>query len=189
MEDRLVRGILLSILLISGSFFIFVVPQVEGETELVTVSSTSHEGITVVEYKNSKENIFDIKSVILEVNNGNFKSFKTENGWTGKKTSAVTITFTSTNSIKPGESAKFGIKTDGQNPVFSWKAFDEEGDELGSGGRIVTTQQEIMTKTNPLGPAGVLDDSTFRMIPSAPSVGSSLRIIGENFGPREKLDF
>jgi len=186
----LVRGMLLSILLISGSFFIFVVPQVEGQTEFVTVISTSHEGITVVEYKNSEENIFDIKSVVLEVNNGNFKSFKTENGWTGKKTSADAVTFTSTNPIKPGESAKFGIKTDRPAPVFSWKAFDEEGDELGSGARIVTTQQEITTKeTNPLGPAGVLDDSSFRMIPSAPSVGSSLRIIGENFGPREKLDF
>ena len=189
MEDRLVSGILLSILLISGSSFIFMVPQVEGQTELVTVSSTSHEGITVVEYKNSEENIFDIKSVILEVNNGNFKSFKTENGWTGKKTSVDTVTFTSTNPVKPGESAKFGIKTNSPDPVFSWKAFDEEGDELGSGGRIATIQQEITKEINPLGPAGVLDDSSFKMIPSTPSVGSSLRLIGEKFAPREKLDF
>lgn len=189
MGDRLVRGILLLILLISASFFIMV-PQVKGQTDLVTVISTSHEGITVVEYKNSEENIFDIKSVVLEVNDGNFKSFKTENGWTGKKTSVDAVTFTSTDSIKPGESAKFGIKTSTPDPVFSWKAFDEEGDELGSGERIVTTQQEITTKkTSPLGPPGVLDDSSFRMIPSTPSVGSSLRIIGEGFGPREKLDF
>ena len=185
----MVRDILLSILLISVSFFIFVVSQVEGQTELVTVTSTSHQGITVVEYKNSEENIFDIKSVILEVNNGNFKSFKTENGWTGKKTSADTVTFTSTDPVKPGESAKFGIKTNSAEPVFSWKAFDEEGDELGSGGRILTIQQEITKEIKPLGPAGVLDDSSFRIIPSTPSVGSSLRIIGENFAPREKLDF
>ncbi|MGQ0639118.1 MAG: biofilm-associated protein [Nitrososphaerota archaeon] len=165
------------------------VPQVEGQTELVTVTSTSHQGITIMEYKNGEENIFDIKSVVLEVNNGNFKSFKTENGWTGKKTSAATMTFTSTNPIKPGESAKFGIKTDRPDPAFSWKAFDEEGDELGSGGSTVITQPEITKETNPLGPAGVLDDSSFRMIPSTPSVGSSLRIIGENFGPRENLDF
>ncbi len=185
----MVRGMLLSILLISGSFFIFVVPQVEGQTEFVTVISTSHEGITVVEYKNSEENIFDIKSVVLEVNNGNFKSFKTENGWTGKKTSADTVTFTSTNPIKPGESAKFGIKTDRPAPVFSWKAFDEEGDELGAGGRISTIQEITTEDTKRLGPAGVLDDSSFRMIPSTPSVGSSLRLIGEKFAPREKLDF
>jgi hypothetical protein len=189
MEAKTVRSILLSALLISSSFFTLVMPQAQGQTELVTVTSTSHQEITVVEYKNSEENVFDIKSVILEVYNGKFKSFKTENGWTGKKTSADTVTFTSTNPIKPGESAKFGIKTDKSDPVFGWKAFDDEGDELGSGGRIITTQQEIIKETKPVGPSAILDDSSFRMIPSTPSVGSSLRIIGDHFAPREKLDF
>lgn len=189
MEAKTVRSILLSVLLISSSFFTFVIPHAQGQTELVTVTSTGHQGITVVEYKNSEENVFGIKSVVLEVDNGKFKSFKTENGWTGKKTSADTITFTSTNPIKPGESAKFGIKTDKSDPMFSWKAFDGEGDELGSGGRIITTQQEIIKETKPVGPSAILDDSVFRMIPSTPSVGSSLRVIGEHFVPREKLDF
>ncbi|MEX0911668.1 MAG: hypothetical protein WDZ43_06055, partial [Nitrosopumilaceae archaeon] len=189
MEAKTVRSIFLSVLLISSSLFTLVIPQAQGQTELVTVTSTGHQGITVVEYKNSDENVFDIKSVVLEVDNGKFKSFKTENGWTGKKTSADTVTFTSTNPIKPGESAKFGIKTDKSDPVFSWKAFDGEGDELGSGGRIITTQQEIIKGTKPSGPSSILDDSAFRMIPSTPSVGSSLRVIGEHFAPREKLDF
>ncbi|MEX2348688.1 MAG: hypothetical protein WD531_03245 [Nitrosopumilaceae archaeon] len=189
MEAKTVRSIFLSVLLISSSLFTLVIPQAQGQTELVTVTSTGHQGITVVEYKNSDENVFDIKSVVLEVDNGKFKSFKTENGWTGKKTSADTVTFTSTNPIKPGESAKFGIKTDKSDPVFSWKAFDGEGDELGSGGRIITTQQEIIKETKPSGPSSILDDSAFRMIPSTPSVGSSLRVIGEHFAPREKLDF
>lgn len=189
MEAKTVRSILLSVLLISSSFFTLVIPHAQGQTELVTVTSTSHQEITVVEYKNSEENVFDIKSVVLEVYNGKFKSFKTENGWTGKKTSADAVTFTSTNPIKPGESAKFGIKTDKSDPVFGWKAFDDEGDELGSGGRIITTQQEIIKETKPVGPSAILDDSSFRMIPSTPSVGSSLRIIGDHFAPREKLDF
>ncbi|HLA22566.1 MAG TPA: biofilm-associated protein [Nitrosopumilaceae archaeon] len=189
MEAKTARSILLSVLLISSSFFTLVMPQAWGQTELVTVTSTSHQEITVVEYKNSEENVFDIKSVVLEVYNGKFKSFKTENGWTGKKTSVDTVTFTSTNPIKPGESAKFGIKTDKSEPVFGWKAFDDEGDELGSGGRIITTQQEIIKETKPVGPSAILDDSSFRMIPTTPSVGSSLRIIGDHFAPREKFDF
>jgi len=189
MEAKTVRSIFLSVLLMSSSFFTFVIPHAQGQTELVTVTSTGHQGITVVEYKNSEENVFDIKSVVLEVDNGKFKSFKTENGWTGKKTSADEVTFTSTNPIKPGESAKFGIKTDKSDPIFSWKAFDEEGDELGSGGRIITTQQEIIKETKISGPSAILEDSSFRMIPSAPSVGSSLRVIGDHFVPREKLDF
>ena len=187
MEDRLIRGILLSFLLISSSFSAFALSQVQGASNLVTVTSTTHQGITVVEYKNSEENIFDIKSVVLEVDSGKFKSFKTENGWIGKKTSTDALTFTSLNPLKPGQSAKFGIKTDKSEPIFMWKAFDEQGNEVGSGGRIVTTQQETVTK--PLKPSGVLDDSSFKLIPPTPRVGSSLRVIGEHFGPREKLDF
>ncbi|MGI0010891.1 MAG: hypothetical protein ACREAE_05785, partial [Nitrosopumilaceae archaeon] len=143
MKDKFVKGVLIAILLVSASFFTFSVPQISAAGELVTVTATSHDQVTVVEYKNNEGNIFDITSVVLEVDKGgNFKSFKTERGWIGKKTDADTITFTSTIPIKPGQSAKFGVKTDKSQPVFNWKAFDEEGDELGSGGRITTASQD-----------------------------------------------
>src|SRR5207245_7387621 len=75
----------------------------------------------------------DMFSFILEIKNGNFKSFKLENGWIGKKTSQTAIAFISSNPIKPGESATFEIKTDQQNPSLAWKALDVNNNELGSG--------------------------------------------------------
>jgi hypothetical protein len=193
LKDRLVRGVLVAILLVSASFFTFSVPQVSAADNLVTVTATNHDQVTVVEYKNNEGNIFDIKSVILEVDKGgSFKSFKTEKGWIGKKTSADSIMFTSTIPIKPGESAKFGVKTDKSNPVFNWKALDEEGDELGSGGRIATeVQKEIQPEKEVVitGPTGITEKSTFKIVPATPKAGSTLRIIGENFAPKEKLDF
>ena len=193
LKDKFVKGVLITILLVSASFFTFSVLQVSAVSELVTVTPTSHDQVTVIEYKNNEENIFDITAVVLEVDKGgNFKSFKTERGWIGKKTDADTITFTSTIPIKPGQSVKFGVKTDKSQPVFNWKAFDKEGDELGSGGRITTgSQNEIQreTETTTTGPTGITERSTFKIIPDIPRAGSTLRIIGESFAPKEKLDF
>jgi len=192
LKDRLVKGVIIAILLVSALFFMVGLPEISAASELVTVSATNHDQVTVVEYKNNEENIFDITSVVLKVDDGgNFKSFKTERGWIGKKTDADTITFTSTIPVKPGQSVKFGVKTDKSNPVFNWKAFDKEGDEIGSGGRITTAPQDKIpgkTETPTIG-GGITEDSTFKIIPDIPRVGSSLRIIGENFAPREKLDF
>lgn len=193
LKDILVKGIFIAILLVSASFFMFSVSQVSGADELVTVIATNHDQTTVIEYKNNEVNIFDIKSVVLEVDEGgSFKSFKTERGWIGKKTDADTITFTSTIPIKPGQSAKFGVKTDKSQPVFNWKALDEEGDELGSGGRItVGAQTELPheVETGTTGVSAISERSTFKIIPSIPRVGSTLRIIGENFAPNENLNF
>ena len=193
MKDNLVRGVLIAVLLVSASFFTFNTTQISGAAEMITVTATNHDRATVVEYKNGENNIFDIQSVILEIaEGGSFKSFKTEKGWIGKKTTAYTIAFTSTIPVKPGQSVKFGLKTDKSEPVFNWRAFDEEGDELGVGGRIITaTQKETSPKTgtDTTGASAITDDSTFKIIPSTPRVGSTLRIIGENFGPKENLDF
>ncbi|HSB57363.1 MAG TPA: hypothetical protein VLD38_06110 [Nitrosopumilaceae archaeon] len=193
MKDRIVRGVLLAVLLVSASFFTFSVPQITAEGELVTVTATNHDQVTVVEYKNNEGNIFEISSIVLKVDDGGiFKSFKTEKGWIGKKTDSDTITFTSTTPIKPGQSVKFGVKIDKPNPVFSWKAFDNVGEEIGSGAKITTgTQGEIKGEpvTTPTGPGGITDSSTFKIIPDTPHVGSTLRIIGESFVPNQNLDF
>lgn len=193
LKDRFVKGVIIAILLVSASFFTFSVPQISAADELVTVIATNHDQVTVVEYKNNEENIFDITSVVLKVDDGgSFKSFKTERGWIGKKTDADTITFTSTIPIKPGQSIKFGVKTDKSNPVFNWKAFDKEGDEIGSGGRVTTANQDKTppeTETSTTGPRGITEQSTFKIIPDTPRVGSTLRIIGESFVPKANLDF
>jgi hypothetical protein len=96
LKERLVRGIIITIMVVSASLFIYDNSQISAAGELVTVTATNHDQVTVVEYKNNEENIFDITSVVLKVEDGgSFKSFKTEKGWLGKKTDAGTITFTS----------------------------------------------------------------------------------------------
>ena len=197
MADKFSRGILLSFLLIAGTLIPLV--GVQAASEFITVSSTQSQGSTILEYKNSEKSTSSIKSITLETQiGGNVESFQTDNGWFGKKTSADVMTFTSTDLLKPGQSTKFTIKTSQPNAVFKWKAFDEKGVELGSGSSINqtspqgnTTPQDITSKENNSGEqsAVISDKSVFRLIPSTPRVGSSMRVIGEGFGPNEKLDF
>lgn len=197
MADKFSRGILLSFLLIAGTLIPFVGAQ--AASGFITVASTQSEGATILEYKNNEKNTSAIKSIILETEKGgSVKSFQTENGWFVKKTSADIMTFTSTATLKPGQSIKFTIKTSQPNAVFKWKAFDEKGVELGSGLSINqtpsqenTTPQDVTSKENNNGEQSpvISDKSVFRLIPSTPRVGSSMRVVGEGFGPNEKLDF
>jgi hypothetical protein len=193
LNDRLVRGLIIAILLVSASLFTYVTPQISAQVGLVTVTATNHDQVTVVEYKNNQENIFDITSVVLKVDDGGtFKSFKTEKGWLGKKTDSSTITFTSTTPVKPGQNVKFGVKTDKSTPTFSWSALDSEGDEIGAGERVITSSQSTLphqTEITSITPGEISDLATFKIIPDTPRVGSALRIIGENFPPKTDLDF
>ena len=47
-----------------------------------------------------------------------------------KKTPQGVIIFTSSEPIKPGESVKFGVKTDKAKPGINWKALDEKDKQM-----------------------------------------------------------
>jgi hypothetical protein len=193
------RAILLLILLVSSSFTSLVFTEIHATTNLVTVTASNNDMTTTLQFTNSAGSISDISSVLLQISQGgNFKSFKTDSGWFGIKTSANTLTFTSTNPIKAGQSANFVVKTDQSNPIITWKALDNNNNELGSG-EIGTTHgtppNPTGTPPNPTGnkpptiiPPGVLDGSSFRIIPSTPKTGSDVRVIGQGFAATANLD-
>jgi 5-hydroxyisourate hydrolase-like protein (transthyretin family) len=132
------------------------------EDALVKITAKSWKTITVVKVENSKDNIYSVKLIWLTLQNGIIESYKAENGWSTEAGSSNqnAIQFrTDINMIKPGESARFGIKSDQSNPIFKWIVMDEEGDELGSGAiDVVKAMQEAAAKQEPVKPAG--SDST-----------------------------
>ena len=172
--------------------------------EFVTVTSTNTDGTTVILVSNSANNTADITSFTLQINgDGTFKSFKSENGWQGIKTS-TTLAFSTTNPLKPGNSISFEIKTDQQSPTFTWKTsdsnnVDREAGEIGvqpsniqtspnndSGGQ--SPQKDGGSTQTPPTPRGILDTSVFRIIPSSPSPGSHIRVVGLSFSALASLD-
>lgn len=182
------RGVFLSIILI---FSVAVLTEAYGDEKLVTAKSIGFEETTIIEFHNSIENSNEIDTIRMWLGSDiEFKSFKTEQGWTGQKTPQGVIVFTASTPVQPGEIVKFGLKTDKSNPGINWKALYDTDKEIEIGKTLVSESTSIEPKkiTAKKG-IGVLDDSSFRLVPEKPNIGSSMRVTGNNFGSNQVLEF
>jgi len=186
------RNIFLS-LIILFSISIILIPS-NGYAEEINVKSIGLEETTIITITN--ESMKDIKSFRIWLSeNFNFESFKTEKNWIGEKNSQGVIVFTSSNSIKMGESVKFGIKTDKVNPAINWKGLDQNGITIETGfvksGKIsdVNKNPNIELNQNNNSGTGIFSESKFKIIPNNPNPGSTIRVTGEQFASVQKFDF
>jgi len=159
----------------------------------VSVTSVALEETSLLELTNNSNE--DIKTLRIWLGSDfNFKSFKTEKGWTGEKNSQGVIIFTSSDSIKPGESVKFGVKTDKPNPGINWKVLDKKDTQIKTG---ITISKELppivknpdSTQVTENTGESMTTESAFRIIPEKPNVGSTIRVTGDNFGASQEFDF
>jgi hypothetical protein len=186
-----VKGIIFSFVLIASVFSLMPILDLYAQENLVNAKSVGLETTTVIEFENSRQSNSDIGTIRMWLGSDNsFKSFKTEKGWTGTKTPQGVLVFTTSNPIKPGEIVKFGVKTENPKPGINWRVLTSNNVEIGTGITLVTdsSSQSSSSKISATGP-GVLSESSFRLIPEKPNIGSTVRIIGENFGPNKQLDF
>ena len=185
------RGIILSLILITSIFTLTSISEVYAQEQLVIAKSIGFEETTIIEFQNNdKTSEVDTFRIWLG-SDFNFKSFKTERGWTGEKTSQGVIIFSSSSPLQSGEVVKFGIKTDKPKPGINWKALTNDDKQIAVGKTLVSESSsaidpDVNTSSDGI---GVLEDSTFRLIPEKPSVGSSIRVTGDNFGANQELDF
>ncbi len=189
MSRSSMRGIFLSVALLFS--IILLTSNVYGEK--VSISSIALEETSVLELTNDSTEEVNTLRIWLETD-FNFQSFKTEKGWAGEKNTQGVIVFTSSESIKPGESVKFGIKTDKSNPGINWKAFDNK-DTLISTGISIPKELPPADKNSQSDPKSnnpgnsISNESVFRIIPEKPNVGSSIRVTGDNFGALQEFNF
>ncbi len=161
----------------------------------VNIKSFSLEETTIIEFTNDSDKVINTFRIWLE-SDSSFKSFKTEKGWLGEKTPQGAIIFTSSETIKPGESVKFGVKTDKARPEINWEAIDNKGGQTGIGTvlpeELPGATQDTKPKEEPVpdsNDAGILEESTFRIVPKKPNVGSSIRVTGDKFAASQEFDF
>ena len=184
-------GIVISLLLVISLFTVFSITGIYAQQDVVNAKSIGFEETTIIEFENSGD--VEIKTFRIWLGQENsFKSFKTEKGWTGEKTPQGVIIFSASEPIKPGQSVKFGIKTDKAEPGINWKAIDKNNNELQIGKTLVTESPTkpttIGSKLTANGESGILSSSTFRLIPEKPHVGATVRVTGEQFSPNHDFN-
>lgn len=193
MNKALTKGLFLATLFIAVIFSLVTFTSIHAAEDTITATSSTYDGTTIIEYQNPKDSGLNVDSIRVWLDRDvNFKSFKTEKGWVGKKSLSDVITFATTESMKPGQSVKFGIKTDTSNPEISWKVLDEKGNEVATAKTLASIESRPKDESSGIeqnANAGVLDYSAFKLIPSDPKVGSSLRVVGEMFAPNADLKF
>ena len=190
------RGIFLSITLLF-SLVLISIPSI-AYAEGIDVESFAFEETTIMKVTNDSADEIDTLRIWLG-SGSSFKSFKTEEGWVGEKTPQGVIVFTSSDTIKAGESVKFGVKTDKAEPGINWKALDKAGEQMGIGKvlpgelpKVIQNipKEEITKDANPINTgAGISAESIFRIVPEKPNVGSSIRVTGDQFGASQEFDF
>ncbi|WP_255464605.1 biofilm-associated protein [Nitrosopumilus sp. b2] len=191
MNTSSMRGILLSVILLFSITLILVPSNTFAEE--INAKSIGLEETVIIEFTNDSDTEINTFRIWLGAD-FNFKSFKTEKGWIGEKTPQGVIIFTSPESIKKGESVKFGVKTDNKNPGINWKAIDIKSKEQGMG-KVLPKELPEVIKNTEIKPdkksvdIGILSDSIFRIVPEKPNMGSTIRVTGDNFGASQEFDF
>ena len=186
------RGIILSIIILFSVSFILT--PLNGYAEEIVVKSVGVDKTSIITLTN--EGVKNIETFRIWLSpDTNFQSFKTERGWIGEKTPLGPIIFTSSEPIKKNESVKFGIKTDKSSPVINWKALDQTstidtGVIVTKEMKLVIGNPEINNNENIKKDNGeIFSESTFKIIPDKPNLGSTIRVTGENFGLSQLFDF
>ena len=186
-------GVSISILVLF-SISLILIPSESYAEEIDVVSNGLDETAIITVANNSDKEINTFR--VWLGGDSNFKSFKTEEGWTGEKNEQGVIIFTSSETIKPNELVKFGIKADKINPVINWKALDQENKIIDTGvvklNKLSEVNQNPEIKLNQNYKnegTSIFTESTFRIIPDKPNAGSTIRITGDQFAASQKFEF
>ncbi|MDC0329602.1 hypothetical protein OAN18_01775 [Nitrosopumilus sp.] len=186
------RGILL-VTVVLFSISLILIPS-NAHAEEINVKSLGLDKTTIMTLTNiGTEDVQTFRIWLSQ--NANFESFKTEKGWIGEKTPQGVIIFTSSEPIKNNESVKFGIKTDKSSPIINWKGLDQSDSVIDTGVtttsiiKAVNQNPEIKSEQNIPNSGEILSESTFKIIPSKPNSGSTIRVTGDQFGALQVFDF
>ena len=187
------RGIFLSVIVLFSISLILT--PLNGYAEEINVKSTGVDKTSIITFTNN--GIKDVKTFRIWLSqDADFQSFKTEKGWIGEKNAQGVIVFSSSQPIKENQSVKFGIKTDKPNPSINWKGIDENNSMIDTGITTTTKIQQVNQNPNISSEntiknidGEIFSDSTFKIIPSKPNPGSTIRVAGQDFGASQLFNF
>lgn len=156
---------------------------------------------SVLEFTNTSSE--PLHSIMLSLLDGSlFKHFVSNSDWIGKRTGSD-LTFSSLTPLQPGESIKFGIKTDRPVTALGWAVFGKDGDVVRDGSyRPPAPAPEPRDRAEQTARAAPeprdreaqpprtvdLEHAAVKLIPSVLRPDSTFRVYGTAFPPGGILD-
>ena len=196
MKMYYMSGIFVSLFLVFSIFTLFSITEVNA-AETISVNAKGYENTIIVEFEN--DGTSKIKTIRMwpggEVT---FESFKSEPGWGGGKYSdGKLLIFTATNTLNPGESIKFGLKTSEPINGMNWKALDPTDNDIDSGKTSIiaiseTTSSFVEEESEQVEQAKETGGDLYgtkKFIPEQIRVGADIRLIGNGFVTEQTLKF
>ena len=194
MKMYYMSGIFVSLFLVFSIFTLFSITEVNA-AETISVNAKGYENTIIVEFEN--DGTSKIKTIRMwpggEVT---FESYKSEPGWGGGKYSdGKLLIFTATNTLNPGESTKFGLKTSEPINGMNWKALDPTDNDIDSGKTSIIAISET-TSSFVEEEGKIVEEAketgselygTKRFIPEKIRADSDVRLIGNGFESGENL--
>jgi len=188
----------LIIILLAVSFFTSFAILEGNAMENISVSAKGFENTIIFEFKNGEQNTAKIKTINIWLASGDsFKSFKTESGWSGKTYGdGQGLTFSTSELLNPGESVKFGAVTNKKTGIITWKAVDENENQIGPAKTEIVeiSQTTVVTESETVEDESIEqtgDDlyGTKTFIPENLRVGSNMRVVGSGFSSDQTHQF
>ena len=195
MKRSSIGGIFTSLLLVFSIFTLLSISAVNAE-EVISVNAEGYENTVIMEFENKSTS--KIKTIKMWLGGEKtFKSFKTEHDWGGGESSnGKLLIFTATNTLNPGESAKFGLITSEKVNGINWRALDQNEENI-AGPTIVSIQEISHADSSyDLGESEKLEEiketgsalyGTKRFVPEKIRVDSDIRLVGNGFGSEKTL--
>jgi len=171
-------------------FLVLLYPDAFGSDNIVETKTISFENVIIIEFIPHSDVIHAVK--LWPDGDSSFRSFKTEQGWTGQKIPTGEIVFTTKEPVQIGESVKIGAKTNINNSTVNWIAIKNDGKYLDSGKirfeeETLNAVESIETIQDSTKNPGILPNSNFKIIPEEPYLGATIRVVGEKFYPDSAL--
>jgi len=185
-------GIFALVLLVFSIFTLLSVSEVNAD-EAISVSAESYQNTIIIEFEN--ESASKIKTISMWLGgDATFKSFKAEPDW-GYTPDSKLVVFTTTNTLNPGESVKFGLITNEKVTGINWKALDQNDNEIDKRKTPIqeishTIPSFIEGESEAVEQAKEIGSALYgakKFIPEKLRVGSDIRLVGSGFDSDEEL--
>jgi len=158
--------------------------------ETISVNAKNLDNTIIIEFSNSPNNTSEIKMIKVWLGGDKtFKSFKTESGWGGGTYSdGKLLVFTAVDSLKSGESVKFGLITNQKVTGINWKALDKNDNAIDTNKTpIQEISQDLPNIPTSESETIQISGDKIKFIPEKIRIASNERLIGNGFSPNEVL--